>query len=263
MILPGNFPRQQVGDLSDILTLNMDTNLLDQQDLWSRLLFPITRDHGHPYGHRDHREAVDLALKLLVDKNLVALSPHETLDVEYVSQVMNAAVEDGEDEPVIQYGSDYFVGLGRRYRDVPIVGSRLILRIGSNGHLFGVQKTWRPIVGEGEWVTTNPTPQGDQLPGLLLKDPGQANQNIIVRRTVSGYIEGPVKNEQLLMAPGCIINYTTSPGAEMASQRVIPLAPVNFPLSGTRKSFAPARVNKQDLIPKKDRDDRKKEDELN
>jgi hypothetical protein len=119
-----------------------------------------------------------------------------------------------------------------------------------------VQKTWRPIVGEDKWVVINPTPQGEQLPSLLLQNQGQANQSIFVRKSVSGYIEGPVKNEQLMMAPGCVINYTTSPGAEMPSQKIIPLASVNFPLTGTRKNFSPATVRKKDLIPKKDRDDR-------
>lgn len=64
------------------------------------------------------------------------------------------------------------------------------------------------------------------------------------------------------MGPGSIINYVTSPGSEMASQGLIPLAPVNFSLSGTRKSFPPAEVKKRDLLPRKDRDDRDKEDEL-
>jgi hypothetical protein len=142
-----------------------------------------------------------------------------------------------------------------------VVSKGLILRLGSKGELFGVQKTWRPIMGEGEWVTTNATPQGDQLPSLLLKNPGQANQSIIVRKSVSGYIEGPVKNEQLMMAPGSLVSYTTSPGAEMPSQKIIPLASVNFPLTGTRKSFSPARVTKRDLIPIKDRDDRWEDEE--
>ena len=258
----GAFPRQRVRDLSDIFTLKRGSKIYWISKASGACTFSDNKEiMSIPTDIRDHRQAVDLALKLLVEKNLVALGPHVTLDVEYVSQVMNAAVQDGEKEPVTQYGADYFVCLGRRYRDVPIVGSRLILRLGSKGTLFGIQKTWRPIVGEGEWVTTNPSPQGDQLPGLLLKNPGQANQNIIVRRTVSGYIEGPVKNEQLMMAPGCIINYTTSPSAEMASQKMIPLSSVNFPLNGTRKSFAPAKVTKKDLIRIKDRDDRLSDEE--
>ena len=252
-----NFPEKKVRDLADIFTLKRGAEIY-----WiNKASGAYTYSHNHevmsvPTDIRDHMQAVDLALRFIVMKNLVILGPHETLDVNFVSQVMNAAVEDGEDQPISQYGADYFVGFGRRYRGVPIIGSRLILRLGSKGKLFGVQKTWRPIVAEGEWVNINGTPPVEQLRSSLSQNAPQAEQNIIIHRTVSGYIEGPVKNEQLMMGPGCIINYTISPSSEMASQELIPLASVNFPLSGTRKSFEPVKGSRKDLIPVRDRDDR-------
>lgn len=258
----GAFPGQKIRDLSDIFTLKSGSRIYWINKASGASSFSNNKEvMAIPTNIKDHRQAVEAALRFLVNKNLVALGPHETLDVEFVSQVMNAAVKDGEVSPVTQYGADYFVCFGRRYRDIPIMGSRLILRVGADGKLFGVQKTWRPVVGEGEWVTTMATPQGDQMRNLLLKNPGQANQNIIVHKTVSGYLEGPVKNEQLMMGPGCIVNFTTSPGSEMASKKTIPLASVNFPLTGVYKKFPPAKVTRRDLIPVRDRDDRIKDEE--
>jgi hypothetical protein len=261
--LPGNFPTQSIKDLSDILVVKRSSKILWINKASGAYSFSETKGiMSRPTTILDHREAVDVALNFLVKQNLVALGPRETMDVEFVSQVMNAAVKDGENEPLTQYGSDYFVCFGRRYRGVPVVGSRLILRLGDNGKLFGVQKTWRPIEGEGEWVTINIPPM-DQMQDFPPQDNGPTNQNITVLSTKSGYIEGPVKNKQLMMGPGSIVSYVTSPGSEMPSQKIIPSASVDFPLTGTRISFPPAKVKKQDLLPRKDRDDRNKEDELN
>jgi hypothetical protein len=259
----GKFPRKKIKDLTDILMIKRRSKILWINKASGAHTFSETkRIMSMPTTIGDHREAVDLALNFVVEQNLVSLLPHETLDVEFVSQVMNAAVKDGENEPVTQYGSDYFVGFGRRYRGVPIIGSRLILRIGDNGKLFGMQKTWRPIEEEGEWVTIDGIPPMDKVQDFLPQDNEEFNQNIAILNTQSGYIEGPVKNEQLIMGPGSIVNYITSPGSEMTSQQVIPLAPVNFPLFGTRKSFPSPEVKKRDLLPRKDRDDWNEEDEL-
>ena len=247
----GKFPPNQVRDLSDLLTLKRGSKIYWISKASGAYSFSETTGiMSVPTTIPTHREAVDLALKLVVERSLIALGPNETLDVEFVSNVMNAAVKDGEQQPFTQYASDYFVGLGRRYRGIPVVGSRLILRLGDDGKLFGVQKTWRPIVGEGEWVTINAS------------EVGPPNQNSIALNTKSGYIEGPVKNEQLMMAPGIIVSYIASAGDEMSSQKILPLASVNFPLTGVRKGFAPATVKKRDLLPRKDRDDQG-EDELN
>ncbi|RLA89557.1 MAG: hypothetical protein DRG58_04785 [Deltaproteobacteria bacterium] len=196
----------------------------------------------------NHRQAVALALKQVVDEKLVEPGPHETLDVMFVSQVTNAVVKDPKQkETTRQYPADYFVGIGRRYNGVPVIGSRLVLRLGADGRLFGMQKNWRPIIGKQGHVSIK---EADLMPQLqaeleaqkVLK-PGQTvAKDIKILGMACGYLEGPTIFEQKLMGPGCLINYRPakrSSEADLVQQIVIPLAKVDFPLLGSRKQYPP------------------------
>jgi hypothetical protein len=246
--------REEVQDLSDILTTTKESKVYWINRASGSYAFCENKEiMSIPTTISDHREAADIALKYVVEKNLVDLGPHESLDVEFVSTVMNAAVKNNDMEPMMQYASDYFVGFGRRYLGVPVVGSRLVLRIGDSGRLFGVQKTWRPIIAEGDLVSIDYS---------LLTDWLHAHEkNIEILATSCGYIEGPVKNQQKMMGPGCIVNYREIyDPAGMISQEVIPLADVGFPLVG--KMLEPTKVQPLDEMPIEDPDDNDKEDEI-
>ena len=239
MHFKGKLPSIRIKDYTDIMVTDVGNTLYYINKASGAYTFSIRENiMSLPTTISDHREAVEIALKYVVQNNLVTQGPNETIDLLYVTTVMNAAVKVGKTEPFVEYPADYFVAFGRRYRGVPVVGSYLILRIGDDGKLFGVQKTWRTIESEsGEWVTTNdPLRTDDSLSGMKIVG------------TVSGYIEGPVGNTQVMMGPGCIQTYRSLGASEtsQASQTLLPLARMNFPLSGTRKYFSPENSGQDD-----------------
>ena len=214
---------------------------------------------------RNVREAVALALNFVVQKELVKLGPHETIDVLFVSKVINAFVKDGQSQPVLRYPSDYFVGFGRRYRGIPVVGSRLCLRLGAEGKLFGVQKKWRPIIGEDRTVSIKNAAIMERVNTSLLArkilKPGQtAEKDLKILGVACGYFEGPISNEQQMMGPGCLVSYhpvKNASDADTPSQIVIPLDNFDFSLLGARKSFQPVETPPEGKKVILDADDRK------
>ncbi|MDD3582280.1 MAG: hypothetical protein PHW74_14850 [Desulfobacca sp.] len=212
-----------------------------------------------------HRQAVELALKQVVENKLVELRPHETLDVLFVSHVTNAVVKNPKQkETTRQYPADYFVGLGRRYKGVPVIGSRLVLRLGGEGQLLGMQRNWRPIIGETGQVSIKESEWMPQLQAELeaqkVLKPGQTvAKDINFVGMACGYLEGSTSYEQKLMGPGCLINYRPvqqSSEADQVSQIVIPLAQVDFPLLGSRKQYPPPEIMPEAQWPVTDTDDK-------
>jgi len=180
-------------------------------------------------------DAVEIALNYVAEMKLVDLQEDETLDVVFVSQVMNAAVDDGEKEPFLSYPSDYFVSFGRRYRGIPVVNSYVTLRIGEEGRLLGVQKNWRRISGELEAVEVDESLLEQMIIEQLLEKEiiteEEDMETIEIVNVCCGYVEGYISNAQDSMGLGCLVNYRHG-GSEMISQLVFPVADFDFPLCG-------------------------------
>jgi|GEM_PF-922997 len=225
---------------------------------------------ARPTSIRNPRQAVELALKQVVLNKLVELGPQESLDVVFVSHVVNAAVKDPKaKKTLVQYPADYFVGLGRRYKGVPVVGSKLVLRLGEDGKVLGMQKNWRPIVGELGQVSIKKTEWQERLRAKLeaqkVLKPGQTlDKDIRILNVGCGYLEGPILFEQKQMAPGCIVSYRPvkhSDPADQFSQVVVPLAKTEFDLLGSLKKYPPAPADPDKVKPVTDPDDKGKDEE--
>ncbi len=161
---------------------------------------------------KDHKKAVQAALEHIERLKLVELRDKETLDILSVSQVMNALVEDGKDEPFATYGSDFYVVFGRRFDGTPVIGSHLQMRIGKQRELLGAKRVWRRIAGTLTDDVSIDEPLQKRLTEEHLVKRGiaesakQLEQIEIVSRTC-GYIEGSVNNEQESSGLGCLVNY--------------------------------------------------------
>lgn len=222
-----------------------------------------------PTSIRNPRQAVELALKQVVRNKLVELGPQESLDVVFVSHVVNAAVKDPKaQKATVQYPADYFVGLGRRYKGLPVVGSKLVLRLGEAGNLLGMQKNWRPIAGELGQVSIKKAEWQERLRAKLeaqkVLKPGQTlEKDILILNVACGYLEGPVLFEQKQMAPGCVVSFrpVNSDSADQFSQAVVPLAKTDFDLLGSMKKYPLSPADPDKVKPLNDPDDKGNDEE--
>jgi hypothetical protein len=191
----------------------------------------------------DHfNEVVQKALQHVGDNQLVDLIEGEEMDILFVSVVHNAlSVAEGsiKDESkqedmkkyklVEEFKSDHYVGFGRRFKGVPIVGSRLVVRLDGNGELAMVQKNWRKIT---EVTTKKAVISSSPIPSLLVRSPGFFRQegqkpvkaeDIRIRNMKCGYIEAPVNYRQEYLRPGCVVSFQVGPRGENFSQTTTPL----------------------------------------
>lgn len=249
---------KQIKDLNDIYGAEIGTKIYWVSKASGAYSFSETKGMSTPSKINDSEEAVEIALKHLKESQLIELSENETIDVLFVSNVMNAVVYDGEKDPFMMYPSDYSVGFGRRYNDIPVVGSYLILRIGKEGELLGVQKNWRDISGVGSnLVEVKDFQISDLLEYQLMKNKLSENKEYVEKIEVvsisCGYFEGDISNVQDRMGPGCLVNYKL-PDSEMVSQMAFPAADFDFPLLGTRKHFEQVRQAPEDIEPIEDED---------
>jgi hypothetical protein len=182
------------------------------------------------------QEAVDFALKHIPDLQLIELGDGESLDLIFVSNIRKAAYYEDEDEPCEDYTSDYMVGFGRQYKGIPVIGSQLVLRLGRNGELLGVQKNWRNIVEESsKMLKVDDSKLIEQLTEKLISlgniKSSEDMDKIEVISMSCGYFEGLISNTQEKMGLGCLVNYRHK-GDVMILQASFPIADSDFPLLG-------------------------------
>lgn len=165
--------------------------------------------------------AVDKALAQINENGLLSLSTKETLDVLSVTSTHYAAwAEDSQGEmvpiyfetdpklkSVSEYKSEYTVTFGRRYRNVPVVGSMATATLDANGQLVAFAKQWRKITGEGS-----------QVPLLTDKEMrASIDQKLLAGREIDrvtcGYLESPAVGT-LQTEPGLGCRYVLSNGSE-------------------------------------------------
>lgn len=161
---------------------------------------------------RDFKKAVQAALHFIAEKKVVGLIEGETLDILSVSAVKNALTEVGKDEPLEEFLSDYYIIFGRRYRGIPVIGSRILVRLKSDGKVAALEKSWRPI----ESASDKPARISKKpLQTLIAKEPKFKRysekpvnpEDIAIVRRRCGYIEAPVSYRQAALRPGCIVSF--------------------------------------------------------
>lgn len=184
----------------------------------------------------DHKQAVRVALEHIGRLELLRPTAEEKVDIVAVAQVMNALVEDGKNEPFESFPSDYLVVFGRRYRDNPVIGSYLQLRIGPDGKLLGLQRNWRQISQRDKGQTRVDEAKLDELMVKHFQETGVAKNhkdvdNIEVLSRVCGYLEGPVSYRQNSCGVGCLVNYRHS-GDEMITATSFMLDDYAYPPLG-------------------------------
>jgi hypothetical protein len=125
----------------------------------------------------------------------------------------NALTTVDDIKPKEEFISDYYVGFGRRFEGVPIIGSRIVIRLNGNGDIAMVQKIWRQLVEvslEKSIISDSPIEE------LIIKDPmfyeryGKepiSPEDITIIDKKCGYMEAPVNYQQEELRPGCSVSF--------------------------------------------------------
>jgi len=183
-----------------------------------------------PARFKDFKEAVQKGLDFIAQHGLVTLMDGEELDIASVSVVNNVLsnVEKPED-PLEQFQSDYYVSFGRRFRDVPLVGSHITLRFAGEGRVAMISKNWRPITA----VEASVPLREEKIEDLIFQSPefreAYANRNlspkdIHIAYVRAGYIEAPFDYAQERIRPGVLVSFWVGEArSEMDGELLLPL----------------------------------------
>jgi len=159
------------------------------------------------------KQAVQTALAYAGKHRLVELAEGEKMDILFVSTVQNALATAPDSKLVDEFLSDYYVGFGRRFKGIPVIGSKLVLRLNGNGEVVMVERNWRRITGTGERkavISDKP------LPELMLRTPrfrelyatkDLQSENITVLNAQCGFLEAPLDRVQDTLRPGCSVSF--------------------------------------------------------
>jgi hypothetical protein len=198
------------------------------------------------------QDAVQKALHYVGENQLVELIDGEEIDILFVSVVKNALsvvesrikgdrkqkdtarFEDpGKYKLVEEYKSDYYVGFGRRFKGVPIIGSELVIRLDGSGEAAMIRKNWRKIIEVEKTKAVIGERSIRSIQELIIKNPEFCTQykrkepvspeNIRIENTQCGYMEAPVNYRQESLRPGAIVRFRIEKIEEGYSQLVIPL----------------------------------------
>lgn len=177
----------------------------------------------------DASAAVELALVQVRQNKLITLSPGESLDVLFVSTVRGRTVTTANSEPRNLVTYDYYVGLGRLYEGVPVIGSRLVIRFDGNGNVAMVERRWRQIVRKSpETATPTRSPLREVLTRNLMEKEHYRDTSLSAGVTIDGeqcgYMEAPLGYTQSTLKPGCVVTFFVGKQRpEMLPQAIIPL----------------------------------------
>lgn len=162
---------------------------------------------------QDAGDAVEIGLTYIAENNLIKLEPNEELDIITVSKVHNSLTDiEKSDQPLEHFVSDYYVSFGHRYKDVPIIGSHITLRIDPLGNIAMISKNWRQIVKAEEFVKIKEEPLKDQIfnsPEFIDTYDGQeiSSKDIHISYIRAGYIEAPFDFAQEQLRPGVLVSF--------------------------------------------------------
>jgi hypothetical protein len=175
-------------------------------------------------------EAVQIAMEYIGKNQLVELIDGEEIDILFVSAVKNALAVVDEPVPREEFLSDYYIGFGRRFEGVPIIGSQLVIRLSGKGDIAMVQKTWRKIIAVG---SEKAKISKMSLKELISRSPefierygrdGISLEDIKIVDKKCGYMEAPLNFKQEYLRPGANVSYGIGePTDEMYSQIIISL----------------------------------------
>ena len=223
-------PAGQIRDLTDALVIKTD-----EIAGWASLrsgAFRVMR-LGAPMSIRsnytDPQQPVLTALDFLARGRFVELADGEEMDLLFVRLVNNAVVQtDSLDTPTEQFASDYYVGFGRRYRGVPVIGSKIVLRINGTGEVVMMNRNWRRIDGVSpQTMVLSKKPIGELVSNDRLfarRTRAIEPRNVSVVAKECGYLEAPCGYEQPELRIGGLVRYHESPRQdEDCSKTTVPL----------------------------------------
>jgi len=175
----------------------------------------------------DFKRAVQIALDHVGQTRLVDLVDGEEIDILFVSAVRNVLTEVDQAEPREEFTSDYYVGFGRRYRGVPMIGSRIVIRLDGNGDVAMAQKVWRAIVdvGPGKAIVSR-----QSIQDLVVNDPvfrerhstGPVSpQQVTIVDKQCGYMEAPVHYVQESLRPGCSVSFQVGESVDETYPQIV------------------------------------------
>ena len=166
-------------------------------------------------------QAVQVALDHIARKKLLALQDGEELDLLFVSSVKNvvSGLEDVEVDE--EFVSDRYVGFGRRYRGIPVVGSKLVVRLNGAGNVAMVSREWRRIEQEAAFhARAVDTPIADLIrtnAGLRERlGDGSSIDTVNIVGQNCGYLEAPADHRQQELRPGCMVSFRIGGGGDEA-----------------------------------------------
>ena len=194
------------------------------------------------------KEVVQKALHYVGKNRLVELTDGEKMDITFVSAVKNAlSVVEGKSEGkgtdkfedtkkyklVEEFKSDHYVGFGRRFNGVPIVGSELVIRLDGNGDVVMVRKNWRKIVEVEKRKASIGSRSILSIKELIIKNPDFLTQykgkdvftpgDIQIVNMECGYMEAPANYKQESFRPGLVVGFRVGKDDENYSQLAISL----------------------------------------
>jgi hypothetical protein len=157
--------------------------------------------------------AIQIALDHLGQKRLIRLGHGEEVDILFVSETRNKATHVDGSGPIAQFTSDRYVGFGRRYRGIPVIGSMLVVRLDGRGAVRMVSGNWRKIEpASGRFVPVRDEPIEELVvnsPEFRKRFPDQPIEpsRLTILDMKCGYIEGPANVRQTNLQPGCQVAY--------------------------------------------------------
>jgi hypothetical protein len=190
-----------------------------------------------PTNIKHFKEAVQIAIDYIGKTELIKPVKDETIDVTSVSSLRNAYFAVDQKKSQMDFTSDYYVCFGRRFNDIPILGSRIMLRIDANRTVSMIHKKWRTIKAvSSETVSI----KNRDLRELIVNDTTVQNAHTKKPLTVDdivlvgfkcGYVESFVNYVQTKFRPGCIVSFFVKCKSKdiMTSQLIYPLED-NVPL---------------------------------
>jgi len=157
--------------------------------------------------------AVEMALAYIKNNHLITLSKGEALDVLFVSNVRNTGIWTEDSKARNPVTTDYYVGFGRVYDGVPVIGSRLLVRFDGNGNVAMVERRWRQIIQKKteEKATVSRAALSEIVAKSLMEREHYSESSLSfgvnIHDAQCGYMEAPLGYAQHTLRPGCVVAF--------------------------------------------------------
>ncbi len=193
----------------------------------------------------EYQEAVEEALVIVNQLDILRLKEGETLELMGVNKTWNAFYDGGAPLPEQvqiagydpdapdKFVSEVEVVFGRRYYGIPILGSKLIVRMGANAELTGVSKFWRDI--DLSSSNEDRIAVSDYYDELANSYSNELTQGMVYDRSFCGYFEASVFGGRRQSQAPLVCDYyftnheETLSGEKRVRTNMTPSIPILYP----------------------------------